>query len=69
MGHTSAVTTIVVLGLFWLFGPGLLAVILFGPRRKGKNRLPSRFEHLRATSTYLPTQLGQGARRPRKAPG
>jgi hypothetical protein len=69
MVHTSGMTTIVVLGLFWLFGPGLLALMLFGPRRDEQNKLPSRIEHLRATSTYLPLEPGPKRTSPSKSAG
>ena len=45
-------TTIVVLGLFWLLGAGLLVPILFNRHRSEQHNRPSRFERLRATSTY-----------------
>src|SRR5262245_5509938 len=52
-GRTGGATGIIVLGLFWLFGSGL-ALALFGLRRGKQDKLPSRFEHLRATSTDRP---------------
>jgi hypothetical protein len=52
-------TTTLVLGLFWLLGPGLLVPMLFGRRRDQQDRLPSRFEHLRATSTYRTIGCGR----------
>jgi hypothetical protein len=62
-------TTIVLLGLFWLLGPGLLAPILFGQRTAEPDKLPSRFEYLRATSTYRSVQPGRSAGRLRRASG
>jgi hypothetical protein len=51
-------TTIIVLGLFWLLGAGLFAPALFNEHRGEQHRRRSRFEHLRATSTYRPVQPG-----------
>jgi hypothetical protein len=47
-------TTIVVLGSFWLLGAGLVAPILFNRHRNEQHNRPSRFERLRATSSYGP---------------
>jgi hypothetical protein len=51
-------TAIAVLSLFWLLGPGLLVPVLFSRRRDQQDKVSTRFDHLRATSTYrsaLPT--------------
>ena len=47
-----------VLGLVWLLGTGILVPLLVR-RGEKQDKLPTRFEHLRATSTYM----GRGARR------
>jgi hypothetical protein len=54
-------TTIAVVGLFWLFGTGLLAPMLFGRDADVQDKLPSRYEHLRATSTYRSVQPSRAA--------
>lgn len=40
-----------VIGLLWLFGTGLFVPWIFG-RRTEHDKLPTRFEHMRATSVY-----------------
>lgn len=50
----SGNAALIMLGMFWLFGPGLLVPMLFRRGRGGQDKLPKRFEHLRATSTYRP---------------
>jgi hypothetical protein len=51
-----------VLGLIWLLGTGILVPVLIGRRGEKQDKLPTRFEHLRATSTYS-TYVGQGVQR------
>jgi hypothetical protein len=43
---------IVLLGIAWLLGAGLLAPLLVSRRRHGQDRRSTSFEHLRASSTY-----------------
>jgi hypothetical protein len=43
---------IVLLGIVWLLSAGLLPTLLVSRRRRGQDRVSTRFEHLRASSTY-----------------
>jgi hypothetical protein len=50
------VTPIVVLGAFWLLVTGLLAPMLVTKRRgRQQDKLPTRFDYLRGSSTYRRT--------------
>ncbi len=43
---------IILLGLSWLLGLGLLAPLLINHRRDEQDQRSTRFEHLRSSSTY-----------------